>query len=149
MSHYQRLCILLAVKELHRLYRVQKMLMDELKLKIDQTKMWRDQHQQISRDDLERSGSCSGDAPRIPRGFDLERPPEEDFSVERINGSNEDCSKIELTLTMGCNSTAIERENKENYSERDNIATANSSSTTLNQENSSQPHWLFQDLKLG
>lgn len=124
------------------------MLMDELKLKIDETKTW-DQHQQIPRDDLECSGSCSGDTSRIPRGFDLERPAEEDFSVVRINGSNEDCTKIELTLTMGCNSTAIKREKGENYSERDNIAMANSSSTTLNQENSSRPHWFFQDLKLG
>ncbi|KAG7972575.1 hypothetical protein I3843_07G190900 [Carya illinoinensis] len=98
------------VSELHRLYRVQKMLMEELKKEPKQ-----DRHRssttnsdinhshfinpchpttrttcglnfslQRLRDDpssRERSGSCSGETVRMPRDFDLERPAEEDIST--------------------------------------------------------------------
>lgn len=74
----------------------------------------------------ERSGSCSGEAIRMPRGFDLERPAEEDISTgvsaidedqagpsshmairsqkRSINGSDED-SEVELTLSIGSSSS--------------------------------------------
>ncbi|XP_027332794.1 uncharacterized protein LOC113847736 [Abrus precatorius] len=101
------------VRELHRVYSVQKMLMDELKNEIRPHKFWNpindidvsyphsteQQHQttQISygsdfhvknlREDLgsrERSGSFSGDIIKMQRGFDLERPAEGDtFTVAR------------------------------------------------------------------
>ncbi|KAE8667020.1 hypothetical protein F3Y22_tig00112470pilonHSYRG00015 [Hibiscus syriacus] len=67
------------VRELHRLYNVQKMLMDELKKEIG-TNKWG------------RNGSCSGDhirAIKTEKGFDLERPV-----------GDED-SEIELTLSIG------------------------------------------------
>ncbi|XVE79973.1 hypothetical protein DITRI_Ditri14bG0100600 [Diplodiscus trichospermus] len=97
------------VRELHRLYSVQKMLMDELKKEIKQSRYWPtpmagydiSQSQFINQQRLttqssygynfqaqgetssrERSGSCSGDTMKIARGFDLERPAGEDISAE-------------------------------------------------------------------
>ncbi|KAI4344432.1 hypothetical protein L6164_011661 [Bauhinia variegata] len=93
------------VQELHRVYSVQKMMMDELKKDIRQKKLWSpmnglsvshpnviDQQQgtrktsygpvQSLRDDpcsREKSGSCSTDTIKVTRGFDLERPAEEDI----------------------------------------------------------------------
>ena len=79
-------------------------------------------HIQSLRDDLnsrECSGSCSGDTMRISRGFDLERPAEEDIStgvstIDEGRSSNLllksskmsiDCpdedSEVELTLSIG------------------------------------------------
>ncbi|KAF4397705.1 hypothetical protein G4B88_027574 [Cannabis sativa] len=133
------------VRELHRLYSVQKMLMDELKKEIRQAKLWDPMsrpgisHSQLInwqqsatkqapgasfhihslRDELnsrECSGSCSGDPMRVSRGFDLERPAEEDISTgvsaigENPRGLNsnivlksgkEDDSEVELTLSIG------------------------------------------------
>ncbi|KAJ4957800.1 hypothetical protein NE237_024911 [Protea cynaroides] len=172
------------VRELHRLYRVQKMLMDGLRNKepklhqlVDQshqatrggpdfTEMdnrtgfwspgtssqnnhssfgnWHHQaatnsghilhrHYSVRADpsSQEHSGSCSADALRIPRGFDLERPAEEDLSTDAsaiedqarpsflrpskdkmsINSSHDprfypdEEREIELTLSIGCGST--------------------------------------------
>lgn len=92
------------MKELHRLYSVQKMLMEELRRESKQNSQWGPMassgtnHLQFNnrenstlqsaggglifnlqslRDDpssRERSGSCSGDNMRMSRGFDLERP---------------------------------------------------------------------------
>ncbi|KAJ7955807.1 A-kinase anchor protein 9, putative isoform 1 [Quillaja saponaria] len=99
------------VRELHRLYSVQKMLMNQLKKETRQTKFWSattgldilshprfidqqpptkqinsgiDVQFQRMRDypcSREMSGSCSGDTMRLPRGFDLERPAEEGISI--------------------------------------------------------------------
>ncbi|KAK7329253.1 hypothetical protein VNO77_23406 [Canavalia gladiata] len=97
------------VKELHRVYSVQKMMMDDLR-KETKNKFWtpmngidishphflqQQQHQQTTlisygpgfhaqnlREDLcskERSGSCSGENIKRQRGFDLERPAERDI----------------------------------------------------------------------
>lgn len=125
--------------------------MDELKKEIKQSKLWDPMtrpdishsqlinwqqsatkltpggsfHIQSLRDELnsrECSGSCSGDTMRISRGFDLERPAEEDISTG-VSGINEDqggqssnivlksskmsmdCpdeeSEVELTLSIG------------------------------------------------
>lgn len=142
----------LQVRELHRLYSVQKMLMDEMKKEITQNrKYWSPMtnsdincsqfinwpntpaqttcgfsfNVQSLRDDpssRERSGSCSGETARLTRGFDLERPAEEDISTRvsamddnqagpsyyvpqksnkmSIDGSDED-SEVELTLSIG------------------------------------------------
>ncbi|XP_057421116.1 uncharacterized protein LOC130715092 isoform X2 [Lotus japonicus] len=135
------------VRELHRVYSVQKMLMDELKGEIRQQRIWNPmsvinvshphsiehQHQttQFSfhvhrlREDLgsrERSGSDSGETNKMERGFDLEKPAEEDnftgvcgfeegdagpsshnaFQSSKISacGSDEDM-EVDLTLSIG------------------------------------------------
>ncbi|KAI5557007.1 hypothetical protein BDE02_18G072800 [Populus trichocarpa] len=139
------------VRELHRLYSVQKLLMEELKKGIKQNrKYWTpitssdincsqfvnrpnsaaqttcgySFHIQSLREDpnsRERSGSCSGETVKMSRGFDLERPAEEDISTGvsavdenqagpsayatqkrkmSIDGSDED-SEVELTLSIG------------------------------------------------
>ncbi|TKY72734.1 hypothetical protein E2542_SST01478 [Spatholobus suberectus] len=97
------------VRELHRLYSVQKMLMDDLRKETKQKKFWTpmngidishphflqqqqqtttlisygpDFHVHSLREDLcskERSGSCSGETIKRQRGFDLERPAERDI----------------------------------------------------------------------
>ncbi|CAK7337542.1 unnamed protein product [Dovyalis caffra] len=144
------------VRELHRLYSVQKLLMDELKKKeiTQNQKYWSPMsssdincsrfvnrtnstaqtpcgysfHIQSQGDDpssRERSGSCSGETVRMTRGFDLERPAEEDISTGvssmdenqagpssfqpqkrkmSIDGSDED-SEVELTLSIGGSTT--------------------------------------------
>ncbi|XVF69981.1 hypothetical protein PTKIN_Ptkin11bG0124600 [Pterospermum kingtungense] len=91
------------VRELHRLYSVQKKLTDELRKEIKQNRYWptpmtssdiKQQHLttqttcgynfhvQVDPSSRERSGSCSGDTMKISRGFDLERPAGEDMSAE-------------------------------------------------------------------
>ncbi|XP_017982466.1 PREDICTED: uncharacterized protein LOC18589323 isoform X4 [Theobroma cacao] len=113
------------VRELHRLYSVQKMLMDEQLTA--QTTCGYNFHVQGDPSSRERSGSCSGDTMKVARGFDLERPAEEDISAEvsavdhedqvgrsslmhsrinqmRIEGSDED-SEVELTLSIGGSSS--------------------------------------------
>ncbi|KAK8487556.1 hypothetical protein V6N11_066542 [Hibiscus sabdariffa] len=76
------------VRELHRLYRVQKMLMDELKREISTNRLWATS----TTSSRERSGSCSGDPMKAAKSFVLERPAGEN--------SDED-SEIELTLSIG------------------------------------------------
>ncbi|CAK9182376.1 unnamed protein product [Ilex paraguariensis] len=136
------------VRELHRLYSVQRMLMDELKNAMKPTRIWVgitgssinhshfvnqtqpveshgcDPHLSV-RDDQrsrKRSGSCSGDALRMTKGFVLERPVEDDISggisaIEdgqagpscqrprensktHVDGDEEE-SEVELTLSIG------------------------------------------------
>ncbi|KDP35388.1 hypothetical protein JCGZ_10372 [Jatropha curcas] len=112
------------VRELHRLYSVQKMLMEELRKEIKQTKKYWSpmatpdiiqssyQYSSINVENLrddpsprERSGSCSGEnIIRIARGLDLERPAEEDIStavsVVDDNIPYKD-TEVELTLSIG------------------------------------------------
>ncbi|XP_061361689.1 uncharacterized protein LOC133305473 isoform X2 [Gastrolobium bilobum] len=105
------------VRELHRVYSVQKKLMDELKNGIRQQKFWNptnvidvrhphaieQQHQTTQnsygydfnikslREDMssiERSESCSEDTIKMRRGFDLEKPAEEDIFI-RVRGFDE------------------------------------------------------------
>ncbi|KAJ7979433.1 A-kinase anchor protein 9, putative isoform 1 [Quillaja saponaria] len=143
------------VRELHRLYSVQNMLMAQLKKETKQRKFWSPttcldisssnfidhqnptkqitsgidiQFRSIKNDPCsrERSGSCSGDTMRMPRGFDLERPAEEGLSIGArtfddgravpssnialgsckmsMDGSDED-SDVELTLSIGGSQT--------------------------------------------
>ncbi|XP_043719980.1 uncharacterized protein LOC122667675 [Telopea speciosissima] len=161
------------VRELHRLYKVQKMLMAEHRNKEPKLHQLVNQHHQATqggpdftemdnqigfwspgtssqnnhspfenwqhcvRDDpssQEPSGSFSGNALRIPRGFDLERPAEENLSTDAasaiedqtglsflrpskdkmsINNSHdprfyqdEEDSDVELTLSIGCGSSS-------------------------------------------
>ncbi|EXB55369.1 hypothetical protein L484_016736 [Morus notabilis] len=108
------------VRELHRLYSVQKMLMDEVKKEIKQSKIWNPMTSsdistsqlinwqqpatkhapgasfhmiQSMRDDLnsrECSGSYSGDTTRILRGFDLERPAAAEDISTGVSAADED-----------------------------------------------------------
>ncbi|KAL2338661.1 hypothetical protein Fmac_013107 [Flemingia macrophylla] len=99
------------VRELHRVYSVQKRLMEELKNEIRQQKFWnhmedidvsqthfiKQQHQttqilqkpdfsvQNLREDLntrEKNVCCSGNTIQMQRGFDLERPAEEEIFTQ-------------------------------------------------------------------
>ncbi|XP_022932988.1 uncharacterized protein LOC111439615 isoform X1 [Cucurbita moschata] len=145
------------VKELHRLYSVQKMLMEELRKETKQNTLGSPMassginHLQFNNRETsttqtageglifnldpssrERSGSCSGDNMRMSRGFDLERPAEEDMStgistvdedqarpstptiarksnkMQCIDGCEED-SDVELTLSIGGGSLSKKR----------------------------------------
>lgn len=95
------------VKELHRLYNLQKMLTRELK----NEQSWRRNESNISqsnfktffkRDDpTEPSGSCSGESSRlVPIKFDRElHPDNEQNNMKKIEV--EDDLEVELTLTIG------------------------------------------------
>ena len=99
----------LQVQELHRLYSVQKMLMNELKGEIKQTRLWSPradvirhtgcgdnfwaQEDQSSR---EMSSSFSGDKQRITRGVDLKGGDQEDNKISVVEES-----EVELTLSIG------------------------------------------------
>ncbi|XP_052888041.1 uncharacterized protein LOC108469109 [Gossypium arboreum] len=123
------------VRELHRLYSVQKMLMDELKRKTSsdvnqqhlraQTTCVNNSHVQAEPSTRERSGS-PGDTMKIVRGFDLERPAGEDISVDasavvedqagpsslmhsrisHMSIQGSDDSEVELTLSIGGSSSS-------------------------------------------
>lgn len=110
----------LQVRELHRLYSVQKMLMEELKKELKQNRFCGSMtnsdinhspfinsshppttqtagrfnlNLQSLREDpnsRERSDSCSGDTMRMPRGFDLERPAGADISTGVSTGFDEE-----------------------------------------------------------
>lgn len=130
----------LQVRELHRVYNVQKMLMEELKKEMRQKKFWRalngqgigqktsqipygatDFQAQSLRDDpcsRERSGSCSGeDNPtKKPRNFDLEMPVEEgtlltDEGEAGPSGSDEEM-EVDLTLSIGGSSNKVRKKKK-------------------------------------
>ncbi|CAJ2637783.1 unnamed protein product [Trifolium pratense] len=122
------------VKELHRIYNVQKMLMDEHKNETKQNKFWTPMngtiginqpyfvhqnqqptqisfsHVQILKEDIyikERSGSCSGEIiKKRQKDFDLEKPCDEAFQSCKI--SNDVCDEeieVDLTLCIGSNQT--------------------------------------------
>ncbi|XP_022988303.1 uncharacterized protein LOC111485591 isoform X1 [Cucurbita maxima] len=165
------------VKELHRLYSVQKMLMEEVRRKSMnhlQFKNRENQTEQSSggglilklqsfRSDDPSSGSCSGDNMRImSRGFDLERPAEEDMSTgvsavdedragpSKMNtgdGCEEEDSDVELTLSIG-GSVRKKRSKSERGEECSDPSTPMSSSSGTCDQETKRPHWLFQSLKL-
>ncbi|XP_057753664.1 uncharacterized protein LOC130973239 [Arachis stenosperma] len=123
------------VRELHRVYSVQKMMMDELKNEIRQKKLWKNFQQssvhnnvQPLREDLcskERSGSCSasGDTMRKQKGFDLERPLAEEVAVfatadeaeaaAEAGTRNNDDEEMEVDLTLSIGGS--HHINKNNY----------------------------------
>lgn len=101
------------VEELHRVYRVQKLLMDDVKKEIKQKKLWNpvkeedmrqpqltknpnvatDLQAQNLRDDLcsrdKSTGSCSAIVTKSPRGFDLEMPAAEEGTLTGECGLDE------------------------------------------------------------
>uniref|UniRef100_A0A5B7BYR4 Uncharacterized protein n=1 Tax=Davidia involucrata TaxID=16924 RepID=A0A5B7BYR4_DAVIN len=189
------------VRELHRLYSAQKMLMDEMKNGIKQDRYWGpmtasdinhshilEQHQPTNttgynlhfqsvrdspRSREQQSVSCSGEFSRTPKGFDLETLAKEDIATGISKTSVDECdeeSDVELTLSIGCSSGQKRSKSHQPHcspdlsctalthskfrelgssalskSEEDN--TMGSSSASLNQQ-SKQPHWLFQGLTL-
>ncbi|KAJ1393054.1 hypothetical protein SESBI_35232 [Sesbania bispinosa] len=119
------------VRELHRVYNVQKMLMDELKKEIKQNKIWTpmngiginhpylvqqqqqptqisyrpDFHVQSLREDLyfkERSGSCSGETIKRQREFDLERPAKRDIFVGASGCDEGEAGPSSYTAFQSC-----------------------------------------------
>ncbi|GMI74197.1 hypothetical protein HRI_001089000 [Hibiscus trionum] len=89
------------VRELHRLYSVQKLLMNELKREINTNRLWATS----TTSSRERSGSCSGDPMKATKSFDL----------ERLAGENSDeDSEIELTLSIGGGSSKKKKKTVKN-----------------------------------
>ena len=88
-------------------------------------------------------------------GFDLSRPDEEDTSRgDRSCVHNDQArpSDVELTLSIGP-STSIRRSQHHHYQAGGNdskgiIRTNSANSSTLYNQDSTRPHWLFQDLSL-
>ncbi|XP_065850989.1 uncharacterized protein [Euphorbia lathyris] len=136
------------VRELHRVYSVQKMLMEELE---KNKKHWN--YRKINNMNMdnelssrERSGSCSG----VGRGFDLERVAAEDVSTgvsinEGDNAHDED--QIELTLSLGGSRSSKKQKLKnEELQESSRAPNSNSSPANIDKERK-HPHWLFQGVK--
>ncbi|XP_073030874.1 uncharacterized protein [Primulina eburnea] len=162
------------VKELHRLYNLQKMLMSELK----NEQSWRRNESIISqsnfktffkRDDpTEPSGSCSGESSRlVPIKFDLELHP--DNLQNKIKKIEVDDLEVELTLGIGhcsrgkksisrlqqCNPQFLDFDRSNPVEGTSSLSRINTGedeaygepSAASNQDNG-QPHWLLQDLSL-
>ncbi|XP_039032749.1 uncharacterized protein LOC120167928 isoform X1 [Hibiscus syriacus] len=161
------------VRELHRLYSVQKVLMDELKKDIKNNRFWTT----TGESNLHVQGDTRA------RGFDLERPSGEEAAtvvaedhqagpssrtnqVMSIEDSDED-SEVELTLGIGIGGRGSSKKklknsstssqsihNKEIKREFDSSASCSgpgtpvsSSSATFDQEKK-LPHWLFQGFSI-
>ncbi|KAF5725958.1 hypothetical protein HS088_TW23G00691 [Tripterygium wilfordii] len=129
------------VRELHRLYSVQKTLTNELKEETRQNKgstptsssdvnVFRliDQHNSVTKTNLhfqglidkptsrERSDNCVGDTLRVLRGFDVKRPAEEDVStrvmVPKSNKMNISSCDSEVELTLSIGGTSSSSSSK-------------------------------------
>ncbi|XWS70959.1 hypothetical protein CRYUN_Cryun03dG0095600 [Craigia yunnanensis] len=151
------------VRELHRLYSVQKMLMDELKNEIRQNRFWAtpmtssdiNQSQFINQHYLttqttcgynlhvqgdpssrERSGSCSGDTMKISRGFDLERPTGEDISAE-AGAVEEDQAGPSSLMQSRINQMTIEGSDKDSEVE---LTLSIGGSSSRKMPKNSKPH---------
>ncbi|KAE8665072.1 hypothetical protein F3Y22_tig00112688pilonHSYRG00029 [Hibiscus syriacus] len=101
------------VQELHRLYSVQKILMDELKKEIKKNRFWTttscDMNQITSGFGLHVQGD-----PR-PRGFDQAGPSSRTNQMMSIGGSDED-SEVELTLGIGIGGSGLSKRKLKNSS---------------------------------
>lgn len=135
------------VKELHRLYNVQKHLMGALRNDTERNFEFGPKAKStlnVNHDDL-----------GIISGFDLSRPAEEDISHGDSSGVHNDQARpndVELTLSIGP-STSIRRSQHHHYQAGENdskgvIRTNSANSSTLYNQDSKRPHWLFQDLSL-
>ncbi|KAI3803146.1 hypothetical protein L1987_31295 [Smallanthus sonchifolius] len=117
------------VRELHRLYNVQKNLMSTLRSEAALN---------INNDDL---GLISG--------FDLSRLIEEDLSCGDSSGIHDGnmCSNdVELTLSIGPSTSKRRSQNHDDS--KATIRTSLGNSSTLYNQETKRPHWLFQDLSL-
>lgn len=132
------------VEELHRVYRVQKLLMDEMKKEVKQKKLWNTMkgeetkipngttdlqaHQSVKDEMCSRersSGSCSAEhiiGPKIPKtGFNLEMPAEEEGTLIgecEAGPSSYIDEEIELDLTLsigGSNNETKKNKKKLNF----------------------------------
>ncbi|KAG6497778.1 uncharacterized protein LOC121990589 [Zingiber officinale] len=148
------------VHELHRLYRVQKMLMTELgKTRLGHT---RTRNFSSAASTLETSHSsshvinanllsiCPGDQLNVARGkgFNLGRPAEE-FTSKGEKGARQkinemwpdDESEVELTLSVGCGGHHTKEQ-------ANSSSSSSSSSSGLDRKRLKSPPWLMQGLNL-
>ncbi|GJR23245.1 hypothetical protein Tco_0971772 [Tanacetum coccineum] len=136
------------VKELHRLYNVQKHLMGALRNDTKPNYEFGPKAKaalNVNNDDL-----------GIISGFDLSRLAEEDISYGGdSSGVHDDQARpndVELTLSIGP-STSLRQSQNHHYQAGGNdskgvIRTNSGNSSTLFNQDSKRPHWLFKDLSL-
>ncbi|CAI8589948.1 unnamed protein product [Vicia faba] len=166
------------VKELHRVYNVQKMLMDEHKNQTNQNKFWSPiginqpyfvqqptqisfSHVQILKEDLmikERSGSNSGDIiiKKRETDFDLEKPAasdcdEEDMEVDLtlcIGGSNQTKNKKKKSYNLLPLPNSYVSFQSDRIGDCSDPTTPMSSSSVTFDQDKKVPHWFSQGLKL-
>ncbi|KVH62480.1 uncharacterized protein LOC112504035 [Cynara cardunculus var. scolymus] len=126
------------VRELHRLYHVQKNLISTLRndTKLDTTSV----------------PNATTDNGNEDLGVDLSRHAKECTLYGESSGDQTGCNDVELTLSIGP-STSIRRsqsclhqtgDNDSEVTTKTNLA----NSSTLYNQDSKRPHWLFQDLSL-
>ncbi|XP_031381218.1 uncharacterized protein LOC116195928 isoform X1 [Punica granatum] len=154
------------VRELHRLYNVQKMLMDEVKKQFEQSRIWAPLPTTTSSVTNMNSISWPNQAfpsprndPPSPRNFDLGGPIKGDISTDTSRGTNNEvgCSmeehEVELTLSLGGKTSKrkpkAEAEKKfvpllSIESDRGGPAPDNSGSTETSDRERKRPQWLFQ-----
>ncbi|CAH1426725.1 unnamed protein product [Lactuca virosa] len=130
------------VRELHRIYNVQKSLMGTL------------------RNDIRRNTDCqratldtNSHDKRV--GFDLSRSAMEDTSCGDSSGIHDDKTgpnDVELTLSIGPSASKRLSENRLHQTggsdSKTKMKTNVLNSSTLYNEDKKRPHWLFQDLSL-
>ncbi|KAH7652485.1 Sterile alpha motif/pointed domain-containing protein [Dioscorea alata] len=147
------------VHELHRLYRVQKILMSDLKIKeLKREQRWRG----MNETGFDRSHYCyQEERRRIPRQFDLEQPAEEYIEGEDRNGmiESDDENYLELTLATG---RSRRKKDERSYTSDSGTSFSSSSSESgriklngfeveggVREDRMKQyPPWLFQCLSL-
>ncbi|XP_022871792.1 uncharacterized protein LOC111390905 [Olea europaea var. sylvestris] len=164
------------VRELHRLYNLQKKIMHELNNKITRKAGVKEtdinHHAYNLRDDQrELSGSCSGESSRLPLKFDLKKPAEEgtpsSTQVKKETKSVDEEADVETDLTLSIGHCPKEKRPKKQCSPQlgdrkqssrstktgkgeeygEPGSSMSSTSGTPNQANK-RPHWLLQDLSL-
>ncbi|KAI3775291.1 hypothetical protein L1987_49862 [Smallanthus sonchifolius] len=127
------------VRELHRLYNVQKNLMSTLRSENRQHIEFSPQAAlDINNDDL-----------GIISGFDLSRPIEKDLSCGDSSGIHDGhmCfNDVELTLSIGPSTSKRRSQNRDDS--KATIRTSLGNSSTLYNQETKRPLWLFQDLSL-
>ncbi|XP_038999021.1 uncharacterized protein LOC120124395 [Hibiscus syriacus] len=101
------------VQELHRLYSVQKILMDELKKEIKNNRFWTTTSSNMNQTTGVFGLNVQGD-PR-PRSFDQAGPSSRTNRIMSIGGSDED-SEVELTLGIGIGGSGSRKKKLKNCS---------------------------------
>lgn len=152
---------MLQVRELHRLYSVQKTLMGEVKKQIEQSRVWSPQTTATSTMTnmnsiymSHQAFPCPGNHPSL-RNFDLGRPIKGDVSShgrELGDGCSMEEQEVELSLSIGGKMSGVkpkmEVEKKfvsspSHESDRSGPAAENIASTEACDRKKKWPHWLF------
>ncbi|KAI3790487.1 hypothetical protein L2E82_03561 [Cichorium intybus] len=131
------------VRELHRLYDVQKSMMGTLR------------NDNRRNTELGQPATLDINSDDLAVGFDLSRPAKEDTSCGDSSGIHEDQTgpnDVELTLSIGPSGSKRRSQNCLHQTGGNNSkATMKSNlvnSSTLYNQDKKKPHWLFQDLSL-